>query len=898
MPQKVLRSLIHELFPLELRIEIDLLSRRRDIVNEEKQDEIFNLLRKYNIYDDITKLGQGTNRYAFRIKGYVVKVATDADGKIDNLKEFKMAKRLFPHVARTYEVARNGTLLVAEYIQPFSSSSELMAHADQIREILGKFSSVYLIGDVGIDSKNYVNWGCRTGSDEPVCLDFAYIYDVSSSYFICSRCKHNSMLVPNKDFTLLYCPSPDCGAKYTFEDIRMRIGSDPHRLEIGDLEEEGYLLTESNVNTELTPERSNYLEEKKPQKQEVIEEPVVTEPDNFELQFSPEYYYNGGFGRMDNLKAVEALKSVNAFVASINGTATAVNSTGVHQNVEFEADVPTTKVVGIATVVRKETPAQVLNVPASAVKVEDNPTNEVDVNTDPFECVKQEEETPVVEEDKPEVAEDPFTYGDETTAEDSVESSVQDVDPDEFEPVEFDQFFIENMSDCISTLSNHIGAFVERDNLFNRVRNDLKSNISQHDFYRTVQNAVFRSICIYLELVQTEVPNNNKPGTHKVWEAPSTEVIYGPKFDMFDFVWDYYDFFSRAGGNPVDCIYSYRENQSRFKGLDLNWLPEFERRLQQKLTTDEGIIDEIVGSIADYMREYTYDTPSAADEVEDTVTGADTIETGVIETAPVQEEVKEEPVEEATTAEESTDVEFSADVPDEDDEYYLDDDYVDPAEAGVSVNIFDEGSMTVCTIEYYNGIRTVAIPLQFPSDYHNDVENVVYEGNGSWDWLAHISPNQVFTASDPNKWINAVEIDEEDTMYRIICLGKQTDREDSLYLMGIYKIDQIILAKDNTWVDVINNATYQDMLNAVVAHSIAGTFVSALERTKAASLIDCLTEEEVENSTKFVDETATDAAEVTKADTTASDLESAAIAALSEGAEENVVYKPIRRPRA
>ena len=37
--KKVLRSMIHEVFPFDLRVEIDLLSRRRDISNAEKQEE-------------------------------------------------------------------------------------------------------------------------------------------------------------------------------------------------------------------------------------------------------------------------------------------------------------------------------------------------------------------------------------------------------------------------------------------------------------------------------------------------------------------------------------------------------------------------------------------------------------------------------------------------------------------------------------------------------------------------------------------------------------------------------------------------------------------------------------------------------------------------------------------
>lgn len=289
---KNLRSLIHEKFPIDLRVKIEFLSQRRDIVNEEKQQELMKLLQESNV-DGVVPLGPGTNRYAFKLNGFVIKVATDHDGKIDNLKEFKMAKRLYPYVTKIYEVSQNGTLLVAEYIQPFEAYSEMCKHSEKIRTILEKLAIVYLIGDVGLTSKNYSNWGLRIGTNDPVCLDFAYVYEVSSELFLCQYCKANAMLVPNRDFTELQCSNPMCGKKYLFENIRGRIGNDLHNHEIGDLTDEGYYLTSSNVLTELTEERSNYLS-KHTRKEKSQQEPPPPEEqyevDDFVMEHPPSYY--------------------------------------------------------------------------------------------------------------------------------------------------------------------------------------------------------------------------------------------------------------------------------------------------------------------------------------------------------------------------------------------------------------------------------------------------------------------------------------------------------------------------------------------------------------------------------------------------------------------------------
>ena len=287
LPSKPLRSLLHELCPFELRVKLELLSKRRDISNREKQEELFNLLREFDITELVVPLGPGTNRYAFKIKGFVVKFATDNDGKIDNFKEFKMGKRLFPYVTKIYEVSENGTMLVCEYIQPFVSYSEMLSHADRIREILTELSSVYLIGDVGITDKNFSNWGVRIGTTEPVCLDFAYVYEVKSELFVCQYCRTNSILIPNRDFTQLHCSNPSCGRKYLFEDIRRKIGNDVHAHEIGDLSEEGYRLESSNVMTELDENRSSYLRRKKKAKKNIPEEKSIPKPPSFVMDEAP-----------------------------------------------------------------------------------------------------------------------------------------------------------------------------------------------------------------------------------------------------------------------------------------------------------------------------------------------------------------------------------------------------------------------------------------------------------------------------------------------------------------------------------------------------------------------------------------------------------------------------------
>jgi len=255
--EKYLRSFLLEHFPESLRVKLDLLGRYRNLQNDAMEEKLFGYFREYGI--DATPLGMGTNRYGFKLRSFAIKFATNEDGRIDNLKEFKMSPLLQPHVIKVHEVSENGSLLVTEYVQPFESFYEMQRYQSRILTILRSWSDVYLIGDVGISDLNYANWGIQPGTDELVCLDFAYIYDVNSELFLCSepRCRGRVMLVPDANFTDLVCPN--CGTKHMFRDIRLKIGKEDHLREIGDLTEEGYLLSDSNVQVTLDSVRSPYL---------------------------------------------------------------------------------------------------------------------------------------------------------------------------------------------------------------------------------------------------------------------------------------------------------------------------------------------------------------------------------------------------------------------------------------------------------------------------------------------------------------------------------------------------------------------------------------------------------------------------------------------------------------
>ena len=259
------RSIIQKYFTKEMYLELVKITMIADADNNEKNVLIKDLLNKNNV--PFNGLGAGTNRYSVQIEGYAVKFALDSAGKVDNLREFKYTKALQPYVIKVYECTPDGMIAVSEFVEIFNMD-DFNTRRGEMADILADISTQYLIGDVGITSKNYVNWGKRL--DDSICiLDFAYIYNVTYNAFKCT-CEDESILQYDNMYVNLICPS--CGRKYEFKDIRRRITRKQQEEEIGDIRLLGYNLHQDNEVLDKIDEFEYHPEDKKTKKVDEVKE--------------------------------------------------------------------------------------------------------------------------------------------------------------------------------------------------------------------------------------------------------------------------------------------------------------------------------------------------------------------------------------------------------------------------------------------------------------------------------------------------------------------------------------------------------------------------------------------------------------------------------------------------
>jgi len=256
------RSRINQL-PVELRIKLGEVSYQKQMFPTQRKELAMQLLRDYHI--EFTELGTGTNRFIVKYDGYALKIALDKEGVADNKQEWVMSPILAPHVATAHEISKGGHLLVASYAPAFTSFAEMNGKSSEIRKILSAWGSRYLLGDVGITSINYANWGIFNG--RPVCIDYAYIFPVSMDIFECVQCGNKDMRFSGSDFTKYQCSK--CYRTYTDRELRSRISNEERLRLFSNVLNNGIEMSEPIEEHDAPVRESTYINPSAPDPRDV-----------------------------------------------------------------------------------------------------------------------------------------------------------------------------------------------------------------------------------------------------------------------------------------------------------------------------------------------------------------------------------------------------------------------------------------------------------------------------------------------------------------------------------------------------------------------------------------------------------------------------------------------------
>lgn len=235
--ERVIESLIKKNFSKEFMKKIyDVYSDKNMSIVEKTIafDKYFN--EEFKDRKDYRRIGEGTNRFVCLLDNHIIKVAYNYLAYIDNMNELAMSKVLPRNAGLALAYETNGIILVSEYVtvmdkEDFVESQSyirniLIGLEKQIISTVNKSKNLYyILGDMGMSSKNYGNWG-RRANGEIVVLDYGYLYQViNDDWKKINRCPVcNSNLEYTDDYTELRCLNNECGTTVKYTTLRNFLG--------------------------------------------------------------------------------------------------------------------------------------------------------------------------------------------------------------------------------------------------------------------------------------------------------------------------------------------------------------------------------------------------------------------------------------------------------------------------------------------------------------------------------------------------------------------------------------------------------------------------------------------------------------------------------------------------
>ena len=177
--------------------------------------------------NNFEELGTGTNRIAFLYNGFVVMVALDRRGMLDNFQEFKRSIEAPQYFIKVYEC--NMLILIEEYVT-LMDEHEFRQNEAGIKQILTELDKAFIFEDIGFTLKNHENWGYRSNGDI-VCLDLGYVYSRKGQEHLrtCPLCKGS--LKYNSNFTKFICQNKGCNKTFETSEIMCRMDMTQMNLE-------------------------------------------------------------------------------------------------------------------------------------------------------------------------------------------------------------------------------------------------------------------------------------------------------------------------------------------------------------------------------------------------------------------------------------------------------------------------------------------------------------------------------------------------------------------------------------------------------------------------------------------------------------------------------------------
>ena len=337
----------------------------------------------------------------------------------------------------------------------------------------------------------------------------------------------------------------------------------------------------------------------------------------------------------------------------------------------------------------------------------------------------------------------------------------------------------------ISILSNQIGNYLKKKEVYDNLGMRTKTNNFPSEFYSRAQNAVYNSLMEFLE-----IDHNVADGTDPI----IPEVFEG---DQYEETWEFLQKIADMSTDSDDLeevIETYLDLTNCFYGIHPNWIGSLAGKFQKKLNLDRPYaltLAETIGSVLCFGYDENDDS-----EAENQMA---TLEDLGIDIEGVTEAYSDE----------------------EDDEEPFMDICVD-TEPGVPEDIITIEPPAGHTLTLFCNLSTLDT-----SEHNADPMN------GYWNWLKYFKPSAMFWTLTPEKFLRINDIVDTN---KFVAIYQEEDSDR--WMVGLYYVsDMIVLDGDTTFLRQL------DMLCHLNLHGSPN--LSHLDRT--LNCIDILASEDEVN---------------------------------------------------
>ena len=306
---------------------------------------------------------------------------------------------------------------------------------------------------------------------------------------------------------------------------------------------------------------------------------------------------------------------------------------------------------------------------------------------------------------------------------------------------------VENLPRSISKISNMIGNYLHEQDVHESCRSHIRGKMFADEFYRRVQNCVYKSLTTFCQMEVNADKSVNLPDPNKVPDNVLSTLVF------FDRIYNDRSVSFEKDPNKVMQNYRAHFEKDGTDGIHPEWIDDLRKRMEEKMTMGAVGIQNVIDVIKSMWTSHFYPNVETiiSDETPYEVSGED----GEPVNYPKDEEDDVNGI--------SIHVGFG-----HGDEHDI-----------IKIHAYDDDGLNI--YPFYERLGEI------------NLENIrPHRHNGYWNFLKAFIPHMIFITKNPEPYLKFNEIPlEESNMRCIVVDAEEVGVPETKYHIGVYMIDGV-----------------------------------------------------------------------------------------------------------